>query len=88
MQIVRDGQRRDLIDALKIPQRFFEELQRLQIFHIADVLAHHRVPAFGQTKRVLQLRPGRQHFAHLMAQSDRVAARIRAPAAARAARFK
>ena len=46
--------------------------QRLQVFHVADVLTQERVSAARDTERVLQLRPTRQQRDGLFSQMDGV----------------
>ena len=55
MQVVGDGARRDAEEVLQAGERLLEELHRLVVLQVADVLAEDGVAALGQAEGVLQL---------------------------------
>ena len=68
MQIVGCRSRRYLEQVLHLGQRLLEELHRLVVFQVPDVLAQDRVSVLRQTKRILQLAAKREYFLDLHTQ--------------------
>ena len=54
VQVVRNRRRRYAEETLKMSQSFAEELESLQVFEIADMLAQNGIPVLRQAKRVFQ----------------------------------
>src|SRR5271157_5031161 len=70
MQIVSNGQRRNLQNALQVFDGLFEEAVAFCVPEVPDMLREKGVPALGQADSVLQLAADGQYRWHFLAQKN------------------